>query len=160
LAQLQIRVVLTDGNGEKAEKLTWWSPVMVSFLGPVTILETTSSDGSPSAKERACTRSITAKQRWASQRWWFCGQKGEILAGTPQNKCDDDDEGRKEAGDQACSCGTGGARKRVRHTPAVTDHAYMNEWMNEWMIKWMNVRKLINFSVGQFEHIIEGSWMP
>jgi hypothetical protein len=135
LAKLLIRVVLTDGNGEKAAKLTWWSPVVVSFLGPVTILETTSSDGSAGAKESVhafyhSKATVSVRVTTMVILWTEGRNPGRDAAKQMRRRRK---QASKQAGDQACPCGTGGAGNG-----SVTRLAWlvMRTWMNEWMIKW------------------------
>lgn len=60
-------------------------------------------------------------------------------------------EGRKRATRRAhaerAGPGTGSSH-------AWREWSCVHEWMNEWMIKWMNVRKLINFSVGHLNTLL------
>lgn len=138
LSKLLIRVVLTDGNAEKAAKLTWWSPVVVSFLGPVAILETTSSDGSAGAKESVHAfyhskatvnvRVTTVVILWTEGR----NPRREAAKQMRRRR-----RGKEGSGRPGVHMRNGRGRERVRHTPGVNGHAYMNEWMNEWLNEWM-----------------------
>ncbi len=144
LAQLLIRVVLTEGNGEKAAKLTWWSPVVVSFLDPVTILETTSSDGSAGAKESVHafydTKATVSVRVTTMVILWTEGRnpRRDAAKQIRRRRRKETKERKEGRGRPGVPMRNGRGRERVRQTPAVTGHAYMNEWMN--------VRKLINFS--------------
>ncbi len=140
LAKLLIRVVLTDDIREKAAKLIWWSPVVVSFLGPVTILETTSSDGSAGAKEsmHAFYHSKGTGESESHNDGDFVDRREKSAQGrsktnattTTTKEGNKGKEGRKQATRRAhaerAGPGTGPS-----HTPGVTCHAYMNEWMND-----------------------------
>jgi len=137
LSKLLIRVVLTDGNAEKAAKLTWWSPVMVSFLGPVAILETTSSDGSAGAKESVHafyhSKATVSVRVTTVVILWTEGRNPRREA-AKQMRRRRRNEGRKRATRRAhaerAGPGTGPSH-------AWREYAYMNEWMNEWLNEWM-----------------------
>ncbi len=155
LAQLLIRVVLTDGNGEKAAKLTWWSPGVVSFLDPVTILETTSPDGSAGAKESVHafyhSKATASVRVTAMVILWTEGRNPRRDAAKQMRRRW---RRRKETKEKKVGSGrpgvpvrNGRGRERVRHTPAV------NEWMNE-------CAQIDNLFGRTFEHIIEEFWMP